>query len=143
MLNKSTGKFAIVVDKWNPKEAEGHTLVEYAGRGLGFPDDDTEPWVYGSYVGTYKFMPDGKTWTGAGTGTETFKGGDTRDTTTYTWEESSDNVYQNTYKYTGGTGKYEGTRGSGTYSLYDNVSVGGIKPGDLQGCKYKDEIDLP
>jgi hypothetical protein len=137
MLNESTGKLALVVDKWDPKYVEGHTLVEYAGRGLGFPDDYTEPWAEGSYVGTYKFMPDGS-WTGAGTGTETFKGGDT---TYYTWEEGS-HLNQNTYKYTGGTGKYEGASGGGTYTLYEDVS-GGYKPGTLQGCKYKDQIVLP
>jgi hypothetical protein len=140
MLNESTGKLALVVDKWEPKEVEGHTLVEYAGRGLGFPDDSTEPWAEGSYVGTYKFMPD-KSWTGSGTGTETFKGGDT---TTYTWEEGS-HLYENTYKYTGGTGKYKDASGGGTYTLYEyeGASSGGIKPGTLQGCKYKDEIELP
>ena len=137
MLNESTGKFAIVVDKWNPKEVEGHTLVEYAGRGLGFPDDSAEPWVYGSYAGTYKFMPGGK-WTGSGTGTETYEGGDT---TTYTWEESSE-FKENTYKYTGGTGKYEGASGSGTYTTTYDVSPG-YKPVTLQGCQYKDDIVLP
>ena len=138
MLNESTGKLALVVDKWDKKEVEGHTLVEYAGRGLSFPDDYTEPWAEGSYVGTFKFMPDGKTWTGSGTGTETFKG---EGTTTYTWKESSDPSIKNTYKYTGGTGKYEGASGSGTYTLYEYTLE--IVPGTLQGCIYKDEIVLP
>src|SRR5262245_56178530 len=89
---------------------KGHTLVEYAGRGLSFPDDSTEPPSEGSYVGTYKLNPDGS-WTGAGTGTETFKGGDT---ITYTWEEGSD-LKEYTYKYTDGcTGKYKGASGGGT-----------------------------
>jgi len=138
MLNESTGKFALVVDRWDPKEVEGYTLVEYAGRGLGFSDDSADPWAYGSYVGTYKFMPNGK-WTGSGTGTETYKGGDT---TTYTWEESSDFKQNNTYKYTGGTGKYEGASGGGTYTNYEGVSAS-YKPVTLQGCQYKDEIVLP
>ena len=140
MLNESTGALALVVDKWDPKfEAEtGNTLVEYAGRGLGVPDDYTEPPAEGSYVGTYTYKPDGS-WTGAGSGIETFKGGDT---TYYIWEESSDNLKENTYKYTGGTGKYKGASGGGTYTLYEDVS-GGYKPGTLQGCKYKDQIVLP
>jgi hypothetical protein len=139
MLNESTGGLALVVDKWDPKyEVEtGHKLVEYAGRGLGIPDDLTEPPAEGSYVGTYTIKPDG-TWTGAGTGTETFKGGDT---TTYTWEESSE-FNENTYKYTGGTGKYKGASGGGTYTLYEGVS-GGYKPGTLQGSRYRDQIVLP
>jgi hypothetical protein len=137
MLNESTGKLALVVDKWDPKYVEtGHVLVEYAGRGLGFPDDYTEPPAEGSYVGTYEYMPDGS-WKGAGTGTETFKDGST---TNYTWEEGS-LLKENTYKYTGGTGKYEGVSGGGTYTLYEGTYK--PKPGTLQGCRYQDQIVLP
>ena len=72
MLDESTGALALVVDKWKETELEkGHKLVEYAGRGLGIPDDDTEPGAVGSYVGKYEYWPDH--WNGAGTGTETFK----------------------------------------------------------------------
>ena len=82
MLEESTGALALVVDKWNVSEPEkGHKLVEYAGRGLGIPDDLTEPPAVGSYLGNYEFMPDGS-WTGAGIATETFKG---EGTTYYTW----------------------------------------------------------
>ena len=118
MLEESTGAFALVIDKWNVSEPEkGHKLVEYAGRGLGIPDDPTEPAPVGSYVGKYEYMPDGS-WKGAGTGTETFKGGGT---TNYTWEEGS-LLKENTYKYTGGTGKYEGVSGGGT-THYTKASV--------------------
>ena len=138
MLDESTGAEALVIDKWDRKvDEKGYTLVEYAGRGLSFPDDSTEPPAEGSYVGTYKLKPDGS-WTGAGTGTETFKGGDT---TTYTWEERSD-LKEYTYKYTGGTGKYEGASGGGTYALDEGVS-GGYTPGTIQRRKYKDQIILP
>ena len=136
MLDESTGALALVIDKWDRKvDEKGHTLVEYAGRGLSFPDDSTEPPAEGSYVGTYKLKPDGS-WTGAGTGTETFKGGDT---TNYTWEEGPT---EGTYKYTGGTGKYKGVSGGGTYKLYAGYTYE-IVPGTLQVCKYKDQIVLP
>ena len=131
---------ALVVDKWNVSEPEkGHKLVEYAGRGLGIPDDRTEPPAVGSYLGNYEFMPDGS-WKGAGIATETFEG---EGTTYYTWEEGS-TLTENTYKYTGGTGIYEGVSGGGTYTLYEGVSGGGpYTPCTLQGCRYKDQIVFP
>jgi hypothetical protein len=134
------GGLALVVDKWDARVENGDTLVEYAGRGLGFPEDYAEEGAEGSYVGTYTYKPDGS-WTGAGTGIETFTDG----TTYYTWEESSENLTagrENTYKYTGGTGKYKGASGDGTYTLYEGVS-GGYIPGTLQRCKYNDKIVLP
>ena len=138
MRDDSTGAEALVIDKWDRKAGEkGHTLVEYAGRGLSFPDDSTEPPSEGSYVGTYKLNPDGS-WTGAGTGTEFFKGGDT---TTYNWKEGSD-LKAYTYEYTGGTGKYAGARGGGTYGLDEGVSRG-YTPGTLQRRKYNDQMVLP
>ena len=140
MLEESTGALALVVDKWNVSEPEkGHKLVEYAGRGLGIPDDRTEPPAVGSYLGNYEFWPDGR-WKGAGIATETFEG---EGTTYYTWEEGS-TLTENTYKYTGGTGIYEGVSGGGTYTLYEGVSGGGpYTPCTLQGCRYKDQIVFP
>jgi hypothetical protein len=136
MLDESTGALALVIDKWDEKEEKGHKLVEYAGRGLGIPDDPTEPPAVGRFVGKYEYMPDGS-WKGSGTGTETFKDGST---TNYTWEEGS-LLKENTYKYNGGTGKFEGVSGGGTYSLYEGYAT--YKPGTLQGCRYKDQIVLP
>ncbi len=142
MLEESTGARALVVDKWNVSETEkGYKLVEYAGRGLGIPDDLTEPPAVGSYLGNYKFegnyefKPDGS-WNGAGIATETFKG---EGTTYYTWEEGS-HLTENTYKYTGGTGIYEGVSGGGTYTNTYTYEIG---PGTLQGCRYKDKIVFP
>ena len=142
MIQESTGALTLTVDKWNVSEPEkGDKSVEYAGRGLGIPDDPTEPPASGSYVGTYKYKPDGS-WTGEGTGTETFEGGDT---TNYTWYEDS-SYNENTYTYTGGTGKYKGVSGGGTYTLYKGVSRGGTytyRPGPLQSCQYTDKINMP
>jgi hypothetical protein len=137
MPDVSKGALALVIDKWSVSEPEkGHKVVEYAGRGLGIPDDDTEPPAGGSYMGTYEFKPNGS-WHGSGTGTETFKDGST---TEYTWEEGS-HLEKGTYKYTRGTGKYEGVSGGGTYTLYEGYEI--YKPGTLQGCKYIDQIELP
>jgi hypothetical protein len=141
MLNESKGALALVVDKYDPK---GVDTFEYAGRGLSIPDDDTEPPAKGSYEGTYTYNKSDGSWTGSGTGTETFNGGDT---TNYTWEERS-NRKEQTYKYTGGTGKYKDASGGGTYELHggyegDSGGYGDYKPGTLQVCKYKDQIVLP
>jgi hypothetical protein len=141
MYEEYEDALALIVDKWNVSEPEkGHKLVEYAGRGLGIPYDPTEPPAVGSYLGNYEFKlkPDGSwSWTGAGIATETFKG---EGTTYYTWEEGSD-LKENTYKYIGGTGIYEGVSGSGTYTLYEYTDE--IVPGTLQGCRYKDKIVFP
>ena len=133
-----SGVLALVVDKWDSKfeDKTGETLVEYAGRGVGFPDDYMEPAegsYVGTYVGTYTYKPDGS-WTGTGSGIETFEDG----TTYYIWKESSSGT-QGTYTYKGGTGKYKGARGGGSYTLYEGVS-GGYLPGTLQRCKYTDGI---
>jgi hypothetical protein len=50
---------------------------------------------------------------GSGTCTYTYKGGDKL---TDSWQEGSD-LKEYTFKNTGGTGKYEGASGGGTYTL--------------------------
>ena len=52
-----------------------------------------------------------------------------------TWEEGS-HLKEYTYKNTGGTGKYEGTGGGGTYKLEELTDT-------LLGGKYKGTIELP
>jgi hypothetical protein len=63
----------------------------------------TEPKYTMVCVGKYEYMPDGS-WTGAWTCTDTFKSGDTK---IESWEEGS-HLKEYKYKYTGGTGKYQG-----------------------------------
>ena len=131
-IHESSGALAQVVDKWNVSEPDkGHKLVEFAGRGVAIPDDPTAPMASIGCVGNYEYMPDGS-WKGAGTCTDTYKGGDK---TNYTWEEGS-LLKEYTYKYTGGTGKFEGASGGGTYT-YENLTD------TLQGGRYKDKIELP
>ena len=139
MLDESTGALALVVDKWDVTEPEkGHKLVEYAGRGLGIPDDRTEPPAEGSYVGNYEYKPDGS-WTGAGTGTETFKGGDT---TNYTWEEGSapQGKHLQIYRWHWQIRRRQWRR---HLHIIRRRQWRTYKPGTLQGCLYKDQIVLP
>jgi hypothetical protein len=127
-----SGVLACVNDKWNETEPEkGHKLVDYAGRCILVPDDAAEPKYTEDCVGKYEYMPDGS-WKAGGTCVETFKGGDTR---TSTWEEGS-HLKEYLFKFTGGTGKYQGAKGGGTYSLDELTST-------LYGGRYKGNVELP
>ena len=75
-------------------------------------------------------MPDGS-WKGAGTCTDSFKGGDKR---YETWKEGSHLEYL--YEITGGTGTYQGAGGGGTY-MYEGLTD------TLFGGKYKGKLELP
>ena len=111
------GTMACVTDKWDEKEPEkGHKLVDAAMRCLSIPNDPAAPKSAGDCIGKYEYMPDGS-WKGSGTCTYTFKGGDKLNDS---WEEGS-HLKEYTYKNTGGTGKYEGASGGGTY-MYENVT---------------------
>ena len=119
-------------DKWDEKEVEkGHKVVDYAGRCVKVPDDPAAPKATSDCVGKYEYMPDGS-WKGSGTCTDTYKGGDKL----YgSWEEGS-HINEYPYKNTGGTGKYEGASGGGTYSLEELTDT-------LLGGRYKQTIELP
>jgi hypothetical protein len=131
-LNEA-GAIACVNDKWDVKEPEkGHKLVDYAGRCVLIPDDAAEPKSTADCVGKYEYMPGGN-YKGSGTCTVKFK--EAGDTTTHTWEETSD-LKEYPYKYTGGTGKYEGASGGGTYTMEELTDT-------LLGGKYKGTIELP
>jgi len=123
---------ACVNDKWDETEPEkGHKLVDFAGRCINIPSDPAAPKSAGDCVGNYEYMPDGS-WKGSGTCTYTFKGGDKLNDS---WEEGS-HLKEYTYKYTGGTGKYEGASGGGAY-MYENITD------TLAGGSYKGQLVLP
>jgi len=127
------GALACVTDKWDEKEVEkGHKLVDYAARCVAIPDDPAAPKNAEDCVGKYEYMPDGSY---KGSGTCTYKFKEAGDTLTDTWEEGSD-LKDNPYKYTGGTGKYKGASGGGTYT-YDNLTD------TLAGGRYKGQLVLP
>jgi hypothetical protein len=126
------GVLACVNDKWDEKELEkGHKLVDYAGRCIRIPDDPAEPKDTADCVGKYEYMPD-ESWKGAGTCTWNIKGGDKQ---TEDWEEGSQ-LKEYPYKWTGGTGKYVGAKGGGTYT-YENLTD------TLSAGRYKGKMELP
>jgi hypothetical protein len=127
------GYMACVNDKWDEKEVEkGHKLVDFAGRCVNVPTDPAAPKNAGDCVGKYEYMPD-ESWKGSGTCTYTFKGGDT---VSDSWEEGSELGQAYIYKFTGGTGKYQGATGGGTY-FYENITD------TLAGGTYKGQLVLP
>lgn len=126
------GTIACVIDKWDEKEPEkGHKLVDYASRCILIPHDRDAPKSTETCSGKFEYMPD-QTWKGSGTCTDTYKGGDTM---SLSWEEGS-HLKEYTYKKTGGTGKYQGVSGGGTY-MYENLTD------TLSGGWYKGKIVLP
>jgi hypothetical protein len=128
---KDTGAMACFTDKWDTKEPEkGHKLVDYAGRCVLIPDDPADPTISQDCIGKYEYMPD-QTWKGTGTCTDNYPGGKIY----LTWEEGS-HLKEYTYTKTGGTEKYNGVKGGGTY-MYQSLSD------TLSGGRYKGTIQLP
>ena len=126
------GAMACATDKWDENEPEkGHKLVDFAGRCINVPTDPAAPKNAGDCVGNYEYMPD-ESWKGSGTCTYTFKGGDT---VSDSWEEGS-HLKEYIYKFTGGTGKYQGASGGGTY-MYENITD------TLAGGTFKGQLVLP
>ncbi len=126
------GVLVCVNDKWDEKEPEkGHKLVDYAGRCVRIPDDPAELKDTADCVGKYEYMPD-ESWKGSGTCTWNLKSGDKQ---TEDWEEGS-HLKEYPFKWTGGTGKYEGVKGGGTY-IYENLTD------TLSAGTYKGKMELP
>jgi hypothetical protein len=126
------GAFVCVTDKWDEKELEkGHKLATAVQRCVLIPDDPAAPKVTEECTAKYEYMPD-KSWKGTGTCTDTYQNGAKK---TYNLEEGS---HLKAYKWTntGGSGKYEGAKGGGTY-MYDNLTD------TLSGGRYKGTLELP
>ncbi len=131
-INK-VGVIVCVSDKWDEKEVEkGHKLVDYAGRCVNIPDEPAAtPMASEDCIGNYEYIPDGS-WKGTGTCNLTFKGGDKL---SESWEEGS-HLKEYLFKITGGTGKYQGASGGGTY-FYESLTD------TLSGGRYSGKIELP
>ena len=112
---EEAGTIACVTDKWDEKEP-GTQAGRLCRPMRIFPDDPAAPKVTEDCVGKYEYMPD-KSWKASGTCTDTFQGGDKK---SVTWEEGS-HLKEYPYKTTGGTGKYQGASGGGTY-FYENLT---------------------
>ena len=126
------GSLVCVNDKWDETEPDkGHKVVDYGGRCVGVPTDPAAPQYAEDCIGKYEYMPDGS-WKGVGTCTWIFKDGDK----VYDTFEEGSHLKEYTYKVTGGTEKYEGASGDGTY-FYDNLTD------TLAAGTYKGTIVLP
>jgi hypothetical protein len=126
------GALACVMDKWDEKEVDkGHKLVDAVARCIDIPNDPAAPKYTQVCEGKYEYMPD-ESWKASGTCIDTYKSGDTK---FESWEEGSA-LKEYTYKITGGTGKYEGVSGGGTY-FYESLTD------TLSGGTYKGQLVLP
>ena len=126
------GALVCVTDKWDEKELEeGHKLANFVGRCVVIPDDPAAPKYTEDCKAKYEFMPD-ESWKGTGSCTWTFKDGDK----VYDTIEEGSHLKEYVYKITGGTGKYEGASGGGTYT-FDNLSD------TLGGGRFKGEMIFP
>ncbi len=122
---------ACINDKWDETEPEkGHKLVDAAGRCVYVSNDPTVPSSSDEWVGKYEYMPDGS-WKSSGTATQTRDGGTIFDS----WEEGS-HLKEYLYKFTGGTGKYEGIKANGTYMWKELTST-------LSAGRFKGKVELP
>jgi hypothetical protein len=129
---EESGVLVCVTDKWTENEPEkGHKLVDAAMRCGVVPDNPALEKYAQDCTGKYEYMPDGS-WKSTGSCTNTFKSGDK---SYETWEEGS-HLKEYTYKKTGGTGKYAGASGGGTY-MYEGVTD------SVFGGRYKGELILP
>jgi hypothetical protein len=118
------GALVCVADKWGESEPDkGHKLVDFGGRCVLVPDDPAAPKSTEDCVGKYEYLPDGS-WKGSG-GDKVYE----------SWEEGS-HLKEYMCTFAGGTGKYQGARGMGTYTsenLTDTLSFG----------RYKGKLELP
>jgi hypothetical protein len=129
---EESGVLVCVTDKWAETEPEkGHKLVDAAMRCGVVPDDPALEKYAQDCTGKYEYMPDGS-WKSAGSCTNSFKSGDK---SYETWQEGS-HLKEYTYKKTGGTGKYTGASGGGTY-MYEGVTD------TVFGGRYKGQLILP
>ena len=106
------GAMACVTDKWDEKEPEkGHKLVDYAGRCVVVPDDPAAPKIHRGLRGKVRVHAR-RELEGRRDLHRHLSRAETR--SPRPWEEGS-HLKEYTYKITGGTGKYQGASGGGTY----------------------------
>lgn len=121
---ESSGYEAFRTNVWDVLELdEGHSLAWWRGEGVYFDDDPSavDHMSTGECAGTYEFMPD-ESYTVTGFCTYTDRDGDKH---FVKWWEGSD-MEEGRYEYIGGTGKYAGATGGGTYvgeELTDTLSA--------------------
>jgi len=130
---EGSGAIACITDTWNVKEPEtGHKFIDYAGRCIFIPSDAAADKATQECVGKFEYMPD-NSYKANGTCTHTFKSGDKR---FHAWEEGTHIKERGRFTITGGTGKLDGVKGSGTYALDELTDT-------LQGGTYTEKVELP
>lgn len=130
---EGAGAVACVNDKWNVSEPEkGHKLIDFAGRCVFIPNDAAAEKATQECAGKFEYMPDGN-YKASGTCTHTFKSGDKR---YHNWEEGTHIKERGRFTITGGTGRLDGVRGSGTYTMDELTD-------SLQGGTYTEKVELP
>jgi hypothetical protein len=129
---EESGALVCVTEKWDETEPEkGHKLADAVMRCGVVPDGPALEKYAQDCTAKYEYMPDGS-WKGAGSCTNSYKSGDK----SYETFEEGSHLKEYTYKKTGGTGKYAGASGGGTY-MYEGVTD------TVFGGKYKGQLVLP
>lgn len=129
----AAGALACVTDTWDEKElGKDHKTADFAGRCIAVPDDPAAPKYTEDCKIKYEFMPD-ESWKATGSCTLNFKDGDK----VYDTVEEGSHLEDSVYEITGGTGKYEGASGGGTYSCET------LTPDTLCGGRFKGQLILP
>jgi hypothetical protein len=126
------GALVCVTDKWEEKEIEeGHKIADFVGRCVAIPDDPGAQKYTEDCAIKYEFMPD-ESWKATGSCTWNFKDGDK----VYDTIEEGSHLKESIYKIIGGTGKYDGASGGGTYSCES------LTPDTLCGGRFKGQLIL-
>lgn len=129
---EDAGVIVCVNDKWQEKElGKDRKIADYAGRCVKVPDSTSAAKVTEECTGKYEYEPDGS-WQANGTCVSTVKEGETF---SVTWQEGS-KLDPNLYQVIGGTGRFKGATGSGTYK-YDQLTT------TLFGGRYQGRVQLP
>ncbi len=128
-VHEVAGVLACVADKWEEKELEkGHKLADWVGRCVAVPDNPADAKYTEDCKLKYEYMPDGS-FKAAGTCVYNYPDGDKL----FDSLEEGSHLKESKYTITGGTGKYEGASGGGTY-LCDNLTD------SLCGGRYKGKV---
>ena len=112
---------------------EGHSVMWWRGEGVEVDDDPSSPTHLntGDCVLVLETMPD-ETYSGSGFCTFTDRDGDKY----FLKHWVGSGMEESRYEYTGGTGKWTGATGGGTYVLEELTDT-------LSAFRYKGVIELP
>ena len=128
------GHEALVTDLWETLElGEGHSVALWRGRGIAYSDNPDSPMHLAvlDCAGSFEFMADGKS-RDSGHCSYTTRDGDKLFDS---WWRAPD-MEVSRYEWIGGTGKWAGISGGGTYSVTQLSD-------SLLSIDYSGVLDLP